>query len=357
MLYINKFADFHIHTSADKIPDDFKVLKEIHDDQTEYVNILGIDYVEHDCDNTLRALYLKEKFKEMNVSVFGSLRYDRYKNFYNTPFLKQAEDLLNMGCDGIKLIEEKPNYRNFVGFGLNSCLYDDMFNMLEEKQVPIIAHINDPEYFWDKNIMPQVYIDRGWCYDSPEFMSFDEILNEVLERLEKNPNLNIIFAHCMYLDARLEFLTELFEKYPNLSIDMTPGTMYLEFSKRIADWRAFIEKYAHRIYFGTDLGRYPVQFTHKEAVLKMLTGDESEIPVPHHPEEERMRGLDICEEAQKKIFWENHVNMLEGKIKPVNKEMLLKAVKELYEGAKEANDSKVMLERLEIMINDLQSGN
>lgn len=357
MLYVNKFADIHTHTEGGNLSEDLEVLNGLYKSGTEYINLLGVDYCEFDCDNTLRCLYFKEIFKKSKVSVYGSLRYDKYKNFYNTPFLKQAEDLLKLGCDGIKLLEEKPNYRNFIGFGLNSSLYDDMFDMLEENKIPITAHINDPEYFWDKSKMPQVYIDRGWCYDNPMYMKFDEILNEVLERLEKNPNLKINFAHCMYLDARLEFLIELMEKYPNLSIDVTPGTMYLEFSKRLDDWRNFFEKYSHRIYYGTDIGHYPIRLTHRQTVIKMLTGDDREIPVPHHPKEEKMRGLSISEEAQKKIFMDNYVALLGNEIKPVNKPMLVKEMKNLYESAKTAKDKPEMLERLDTMIKELQSAN
>lgn len=353
MSYTGKLADIHTHAEAGNLDEDFEVLDGFYNAGNEYINILAIDYVEFDCDNTLRCLYLKEKFKKMNISVFGSLRYDKYKNFYNTPFLKQAEDMLAMGCDGIKLLEEKPNYRNIIGFGLNSQLYDEMFNMLEERQIPIIAHINDPEHFWDRNKIEQRFIDLGWCYDSPEYMKFDEILGEMLQRLEKNPMLNIIFAHCMYLGERPETLIELMEKYPNISIDLTPGTHHLEFSKRIDVWKQFFKKYSDRIYYGTDLGAYPLGVKKIDTVIELLCHNDEEFPVPHTPEKYNMRGLGLNDDIQKKIFFDNYVNMIGNKIKPVNKKHLLSEINSLYEQAKTQDSSEKMLERLEIMRKDL----
>lgn len=353
MLYVDSFADLHAHAEGKTIDEDLMVLQDLADRGDTHINLLAVNYVEFDSDHTFRTLFLKETFKKAKMYAYGSLRYDKYENFYTKPFLKQAEDLLKLGCDGIKFLEAKPNYRSIIGFGLDSKLYDDMFDMLEERQIPITIHINDPIDFWDKNKMSSVYVARGWCYDSPEFLTFDEILNEVLKRLKRNPDLKIVFAHCMYLYERREQLIEVLETYPNIAIDTTPGIMYMEFSKDIKWWQKFFETYADRIYYGTDSGFYPTKHTMHETVVKMLAGDTSEIPVPHHPDTETMRGLDLNETIQKKIFKDNFLKLLGEEPKPVNIPMLLDEADKLYHTVKIAEGECKITKRLKRICTEL----
>ncbi|MDO4744852.1 MAG: hypothetical protein Q4A86_05675 [Clostridia bacterium] len=59
--------------------------------------------------SNLAMLYQKANYKKMNIAAFGSIhKTDLYKDI---PFETQAENLFKVGCDGIKLLGQKPKER------------------------------------------------------------------------------------------------------------------------------------------------------------------------------------------------------------------------------------------------------
>ena len=309
------------------------MLKEISDYGIKDINILAITYHEFPIDDNIRALYYKKRFTEARISVFGGLYYSPLINYFGTPFLEQAQRLLDMGCDGIKFIECKPDYRKYIGFGLNSKLYDDLFDMLEEKQVPIVCHINDPEEYWDEQKIldwpiGERLIELGWLYNDKSFLSYEKIFDEMIQRLDQNPNLNIVFAHFMFLSNQIEIAKELMKKYPNLKFDLTPGwEMYVGFANCYEEWRAFFEQYSDRIFYGTDTCSYPIKKAVHETVRYAIGGASEEIAMPH-VSFARMRGFDLSRQAQENICYRNYRAMI-GEPKPVNTRLLLEEAQDL----------------------------
>lgn len=358
MLKTDKIADFHIHIGGNPdIDNNLAMIKELKEYGIKDMNIAVITYLEYPLDDNIRALYYKEKCKDVNISVFGGLYFSSYINHFTTPYLEQAQKLLDMGCDGLKLITEKPNYRKFIGFGMNSKIYDDMFDMLEEKQVPLLCHINDPEEYWDKARLREWpigerLIELGWSYDNPSFLTYEQILEETLERLERNPNLKITFAHFMFLSNNIELARTLLEKYPNLSFDLTPGwEMYVGFLKKYDEWRELFEKYSNRIYYGTDTSAYPINKNIHKTVQYAIGGEDKEISMPH-VSFAKMRGFDLSEEAQKNICYNNYVSTI-GTPKPVNKQLLIEETEKMHRYLKNTDGDKEIILRLERIYNDL----
>lgn len=359
MMRTNHFSDAHIH-----IPEDldraFSMLCELRDYGIREMNILAItDDEGYPVDNNLAALSLKRRMTGAQVSVFGGLYYHPHINLYGIPFLQQAQTLLDMGCDGMKFIEEKPNLRRQIGFGLNSKLYDGMFEMLEERQVPIICHINDPEEYWSREQIlkwpiGERLVEFGWLYDNDSFLTYDEILSEMLERLERNPRLNIVFAHFMFLSHRLETAQKLMETYPNLKFDLTPGwEMYAGFLDRYDDWRAFFETYSDRILYGTDTNNFPIKKAIHETVRYAVGGDDREIPIPHATFA-HMRGFDLSQAAQENICHRNYARLI-GEPKPVNDGLLAEETERMLSLMRRNDGDADVIARLELILRELSA--
>ncbi len=356
MLKTDKFADFHTHMPSTDVKISLAMFRELIDMGIKDFNIAAITYKDYTTDNNLLSLYCKEKIKDANVSVFGGLYYSPTVNHFGTSFLQQAQRLLDMGCSGLKFIENKPNYRNYIGFGLNSKIYDDMFDMLEEKQIPLLCHINDPEDFWHPEIIAtwpngRHILDRGWCYDGKEYLTYREILDEILERLRKNPKLNIVFAHFMFMSEDLAFATKLMETYPNLKFDLTPGwEMYVGFAKNYDAWRAFFEKYSHRILYGTDTHFYPMNKKIHDTVRYAIGGEPAEITMPHVGHA-KMRGFDLTQEAQENIAYHNYMRLI-GAPKSVNKQLLVEEAACMIKRMQGSDREKACIERLEQIVSE-----
>ena len=357
MLKATQIADIHTHCTDD-LDEGWAMLRELRDFGIKDINILGITYNDYPLDDNIKALYYKKMITDASISVFGGLYYSPYINHYGTPFLKQAEMLLDMGCDGIKFIECKPDYRKFIGFGLNSKIYDDMFDMLEEKQIPIMCHINDPEEYWSEERIRdwpigERLIELGWLYNNDSFLTYEEIFQEMIDRLNRNPRLNIIFAHFMFLSNQIEVAKKLMETYPNLKFDLTPGwEMYVGFAKNYDEWRAFFETYSDRILYGTDTHDYPLRKKTHETVRYAIGGESTEIQMPH-VDFARMRGFDLSQSAQENICYRNFKRII-GTPKPVNTKLLISEAEKMI-GMLASNGAKSeMLARLNRICSDLK---
>jgi len=204
------------------------------------------------------ALHLKAHYPD-RVYVFGGLdisAYFRQPEAIGHIFSENVDQLLAAGCDGIKMIEGKPMLRKDLPIPpFNSEVFAPYWQKLEDTQTPVIFHVNDPEEFWDANLAPAWAFERGWFYGDGKFINNEEQYTEIENILSRHPRLKIIFAHFYFLSKQLPRLSALFDRFPNICVDLTPGIeMYHNFSHNLEAVRDFFIKYQDRILFGTDIG-------------------------------------------------------------------------------------------------------
>lgn len=167
--------------------------------------------------------------------------------------LNQVKQYHKIGFDGIKMIDGKPSIRK-KHVALDHECYDPMFTYLEENQIPVLYHSNDPAEFWDMERIP------GWAkniyyYDGTN-PSKDQITRETVGILKKHPGLNLTIAHFFFLPntEEYELACQLMEAYPHFFMDFTPGwEMFQDFQRNSAIWKEYIIKYSDRLVYGTDM--------------------------------------------------------------------------------------------------------
>ena len=74
------------------------------------------------------------------------------------------EKFLELGCDGIKLIDMHPEVIEFTKKFISHPSYDAMFSLLEERGTPVLLHANDPKECWempDNTVIDGLSIYRG----------------------------------------------------------------------------------------------------------------------------------------------------------------------------------------------------
>ncbi|NIM05297.1 MAG: amidohydrolase family protein [Armatimonadetes bacterium] len=262
------------------------------------------------------------------IFLFAALDYSalntEVEHTHTLPFGEQARRLMEMGCDGMKMINGKPDARRASGIALDSPIYDGFFQRLEEDGIPLLWHVVDPEEFWDAYKAPEWAKAPGWIYDE-NFPTKESIYGECHRVLERHPNLKVIFAHFHFLSADLPRAGALLERFPSVSLDLAPGIeMFHNFSANPEAAREFFIHHQDRIIFGTDLVE-DSPLSRIEVVRRCLETDDTF----HVPKDEplfwpdhrtTLRGLQLPEDALKKVYGENFRRLVGEKPRPLDGE-------------------------------------
>ena len=269
------------------------------------------------------------KLANKDTFAYGGFIYPSYPanegEMTNMSLETQLDELCEIGFDGIKMLEGKPNLYARVGKALDSDFFESAFAKMEREGTYILMHTADPESFW-KNATEEG-IEKGWFYgDSTKYPTYESLYNQIDNILEKHPQLNLCLAHFFFCSEKPERIEEMFEKYKNFTVDITPGgEMYIGFNKRRDYFKNFFEKYQDRIHFGTDMDFTP----HLEAgvwlcdrVYRFLATDEELMSF----DDTEIKGINLSGEAVQKICSDNLLNKLGNKPKPINKDALRKYI-------------------------------
>jgi hypothetical protein len=285
------------------------------------------------------ALHLKANHPK-RVYVFGGLNVAAYvisPQQVGEIFADYIDLLVAAGCDGIKMIEGKPQLRKMLPIpAFDSPAFTTFWAKAAETQIPIIFHVNDPEEFWDEKRIPSWAVERGWFYGDGTYINNEDQYKEIENVLKRNPTLKITFAHFYFLSAQLPRLSDLLDEYPNITIDLTPGIeMYHNFAKDIPNTRDFFMKYQDRILFGTDIGAKALLVDPSsgiggtdshERVFLVRNFLETEGEFTLNPEsgflfgkpDKPFQGLGLPEEVLQKIYSKNFIQIVGEKPRPVN---------------------------------------
>jgi predicted TIM-barrel fold metal-dependent hydrolase len=204
--------------------------------------------------NNLLCAYIKLKSRGQGYA-FAALHYPETGAPDVEDMLAQTALYHELGFDGIKMMDGKPNMRRRIGIPLNDSSFDPMFSFMESVDMPLLYHVNDPIEFWTWDLMPEWAKAKGKqvFYGEGGYPSKQQIEDEAVDILNKHPKLRVIFPHFFFTAIDLKRTKFLFDNYPNMNYDITPGwEMFESFAADYDEWRQFFIDYSHRIFFGTD---------------------------------------------------------------------------------------------------------
>ena len=232
----------------------------------------------------------------------------------------QYKELMEIGFDGIKMLEGKPSEHKRIGKNLNCKALNALYREIEKDGTHLLMHSNDPDEFWDKDRAPEWAVVRGWVYLDGTYASYDEIKRQTIKILENYPNIKMTLAHFFFLSKNPEALEELFEKYPNLCLDLTPGgEMYVSFYNNYDYYKEFFNKYSNRLIFGTDR-TYPGDENFAnwvyEVVITFLDTDK----VKKGYDDKELKGLGLAKDKKDAIFFGNFESRVGKEPKKINKD-------------------------------------
>ncbi|MBE6778707.1 MAG: hypothetical protein E7541_04895 [Ruminococcaceae bacterium] len=310
-------ADSHLHIrfcDPDRIATMLDTIREV---GVTHACLLALPY--RGAAENLAVLHMKEAYTALEVRAMGGLHVtDRYAAL---PPEQVADALLEMGCDGIKLMFS-PDLRRFYGRGLDDPYYDKMFDLLETRGVPLNIHMADPEEFWGP----------GQRYDDPSFPTKQQLYEETFRRLDKNPGLRVAFAHFFFLSNQPEEAVRVMETYPHVHLDLTPGTeMYYNFDSRLDFWRDFFTKYRQRILFGTDCNTNKSCNRELEQLVYRKLTETGPFTQYCYGRDFHIHGLGLDEETVRCITHDNYFRFLGASPRPVNRALLRRAARRVLD--------------------------
>ncbi len=246
-------------------------------------------------------------------------------------FKSQAETLMEIGFDGMKMFESKPTINKKLKYGVDREGYEEYFSYLEENEIPLLMHVNDPHNFWDPETAPPLARQNGWFYGDGTFATKEEIYAQVYNVLERHPKLKVTLPHGFFLCDGPEGLSQLFDTYENVYTDLAPGPVFLEaMSNDYENWKAFFNKYYKRILFATDAKNFsPFPLTDRlfNDVYRFIATDDVYSAFDYYDNECTLHGMGLDEEKLQAVLAGNYLDIVGHKApKAINRKALGKYI-------------------------------
>ena len=223
----------------------------------------------------------------------------------------ELERCYKMGAKGVGELGDKglgEFYSTPVkGWGLH--IDDPQMKPLLEKcaelRMPVSIHVAEDAWMYEKaDSTNDGLMNAGtWKVDMSKkgILDHDQLVATLEHAVRDNPKTTFIACHLANCCSDLSRLAKLFDAYPNLYADI--AARYGEIAPIPRYVKAFIEKYADRIVYGTDMGTSQQMYQVTFRILE--TADEHfyerDLFDYHWP----LHGLSLTEATLKKIYSEN----------------------------------------------------
>jgi predicted TIM-barrel fold metal-dependent hydrolase len=151
----------------------------------------------------------------------------------------------------------------------------------------------------------------AWKVDMTKkgILNHDQLVQTLENAVKANPNTKFIACHLANCCSDLSRLAKLFDNCPNLYADI--AARYGEIAPVPRYTKAFMEKYAGHLVYGTDLGAAKTMYRTTFRILE--TADEHfyerDLLNYHWP----LYGIALSDETLRKLYGENAVKILGNK--------------------------------------------
>ena len=105
-----------------------------------------------------------KKKKDFNKFTKRNTHKRRSKEAAKRELMKAVREI-NVGFDGVKILDGKPKMRKNLGRRLDDPIFDPLYAFLQEHDIPVTMHLGDPPEFWDINKISEYALKVGWYCD------------------------------------------------------------------------------------------------------------------------------------------------------------------------------------------------
>jgi len=200
-------------------------------------------------------------------AFFGTFSVDKFEmSGFGGETVARIEKCLKAGASGIKIwknIGMSQLDKNGKYVMVDHPAFDFIFNYLESRQIPLMAHLGEPKNCWLPVDQMTTANDKRYfashpeyhMYLHPESPSYEDQLIARDHLLQKYPRLDFVGAHLASEEWSTEVLSKSLDRYPALKVDLAARMSHLQYQssgdrERV---RNFLIKYQDRILYGTDM--------------------------------------------------------------------------------------------------------
>jgi predicted TIM-barrel fold metal-dependent hydrolase len=314
-------VDVHVHINtsdpalAEQAEEDDFVLLTINVDVPDYPSIE---------QQMAHAVSLKARFPQRLyfLSTFGTE--DIQDSLWQQKAIESLILAQQKGSVGVKVWKNigmvvRNDQNGFIQ--IDDPVFDPVFNLLEENNIPLCGHIGEPKNCWLPLEEMTVNNDRNYyqrhpqyhMYQHADYPSYEELIQARDHLLDKHPNMKFIGTHLGSMEWSVDEIAKRLDQYPNMAVDLTARISHLQYQS-LADWarvRDFFIQYQDRIMYGTDLhvtaDQDPVQVKNNahDTWLRdwqyLVTQDSMENNLVNG----RFKGLGLPQEVVDKIYYKN----------------------------------------------------
>jgi predicted TIM-barrel fold metal-dependent hydrolase len=303
--------DYHNHLDATNPADVLKVM-----DACGVERIVNITMRTGDAalDVIRRFHSASSRFATIGWMDWSGVESDSFVQFS----LERLERLVEHGICGIKFWKDLGlSIRDGQG---NVMPVDDerlapIFEKAGELGIPVMFHTSDPDAFFrpidrHNERYEELAAHPDWGFSNTHF-SKQQLLEQRDRVFERHPKTTFIGAHLAESGENLAYVSELLEKHPNVSVDISARTP--ELGRQPYTAREFFLRFADRIVFGTDL--LPEISMYRLYYRFLETADEY-FEYPTHASRQgrwNIYGLFLPDDVLRKVYRENALRLLNGR--------------------------------------------
>ncbi len=186
------------------------------------------------------------------------------------------------------------------------------FDKAAQLGISVMFHTADPDAFFlpidrHNERYEELAAHPDWAFSGSQY-SKDELLEQRDRVFARHPKTNFVAAHVAECGGDLRKVTEMLEKYPNVSVDMSARVA--ELGRQPFSARRFFLKFQDRILFGSDL--FPEIETYRLHFRFFETEDEY-FDYPSHASRQgrwKVYGINLPKDVLRKIYRENAIRLL-----------------------------------------------
>ncbi len=186
------------------------------------------------------------------------------------------------------------------------------FDKAAELGISVMFHTADPDAFFlpidrHNERYEELAAHPDWAFSGSQYTK-DELLEQRDRVFARHPKTNFVAAHVAECGGDLRKVSEMLEKYPNVSVDMSARVA--ELGRQPFSARRFFLQFQDRILFGTDL--FPEVETYRLHFRFFETEDEY-FDYPSHASRQgrwKVYGINLPAEVLRKVYRENALRLL-----------------------------------------------